>query len=294
MSKALAPSVVSTRDPMGRHFLSVVEAAYDKANLSEEEAQRVRQAASLSDLIESFIAERRSAERHRYSHGYQGPQPVEQQVKALSEIFGLEPAPALAYARNLPQLPEGAEGWFAVISPAGSRKLFPEIKDGAELHCRMIQFVNEKIAASRRFYSGWETMVVAERLKVHARTAGRMRVLSEQQIGDIIIVAAQLGLRHRGRSVRRVRETFASNEFGLTSLSAGCIILAHPERFTHYHDLVMQCAGEDFTIDNGGFCNIPSYCFAFGGEGPSFGWDLSNVPHENSGSASGFVPQDGR
>ena len=37
MSNALAPSVTH-RDPKGRKLVSIVETAYDKARLSEEEA----------------------------------------------------------------------------------------------------------------------------------------------------------------------------------------------------------------------------------------------------------------
>lgn len=55
--KALAPSTpITTRDPKGRKFISIVTDAYDKAELSEEEAQSVNNAKGLADLISNFIA----------------------------------------------------------------------------------------------------------------------------------------------------------------------------------------------------------------------------------------------
>jgi len=60
MSSTLAPSVVTQRDPKGTKFMSIVGAAYDKARLTEDEAQRVNEAKGLSDLIDRFIAEHRA------------------------------------------------------------------------------------------------------------------------------------------------------------------------------------------------------------------------------------------
>lgn len=59
MSKTLAPSAVTTRDPKGLKFTSIVEAAYNKALLKEGEAQRVNNAPGLSELITNFITQHR-------------------------------------------------------------------------------------------------------------------------------------------------------------------------------------------------------------------------------------------
>ena len=59
--KTLTPSAksVTTRDSKGRKFLEVVESAYNKAGLSEDEAQRVNQAPGLADLIANHVASHR-------------------------------------------------------------------------------------------------------------------------------------------------------------------------------------------------------------------------------------------
>ena len=58
MSKTSIPSVTS-RDSKGLKFLEVVSAAYNKAALTEDEAQRVNEARGLSDLIANHIAKHR-------------------------------------------------------------------------------------------------------------------------------------------------------------------------------------------------------------------------------------------
>ncbi|OGZ64014.1 MAG: hypothetical protein A3A98_03630 [Candidatus Staskawiczbacteria bacterium RIFCSPLOWO2_01_FULL_40_39] len=61
MSKTLTPSAtfVTVRDSKGRKFLEVAGAAYDKALLTKEEAQRVNEAGGLSELIANHIAQHR-------------------------------------------------------------------------------------------------------------------------------------------------------------------------------------------------------------------------------------------
>lgn len=56
--ETLAPSVTH-KDDKGRKFVSIVEAAYDKAKLSEEEAQRVNDTPGLAKLVSDFIASSR-------------------------------------------------------------------------------------------------------------------------------------------------------------------------------------------------------------------------------------------
>ncbi len=299
MSKTLAPSVVTTRDPKGRKFVSIVETAYNKASLSDEEAQRVNEATGLADLVDQFIAENRLTDKfkdeevessYRYPQEYKGPKPIEEQILALAKIFNLDPTQALKYTKNLPQLPKGAEGWFAVVSPGAIQKLFPDTDEEAERYCRMLQIVHEKIAASRRFYNYREGQIDTAHLKVHPRTAQMMSQLAEQQPGHILIIAAQLGMRHRGRSSRRAREVFTTNEFGLTSVSVGSIILTHPERLVRWEELDMDCAGDEFS-DEGVEQFERAPCFFFSDDGVGFGTRVVSRPGGGYGSASALLPQ---
>lgn len=299
----LAPSqkTVTHLDSKFRKPLQILEAQYDKAALTEEEAQRVNDTPGLAELIANFIAESRAnnkfkneevSSRLAYPKEYKGPKPIADQIKALAAIFDLSPALALEYAEHLPELPQGAEGWFAIPSVSAlAAKHFPEVTDSAERYCRAIQIVHEKIAFSRKFYNYREGEITTDKLRMHARTAHALDLVAEAQgNGDILIVAAQLGMRHRGRSVRRAREVFISNEFGLGSLMVGSIILTHPERLVRWEELDMDCAGDEFApAADGGFVGAPVFVF-FGGR-VKFDADGFDVAVDDFGSASGFLPQ---
>ncbi len=300
MSTTLAPSIVTARDPKGLKFISVVEAAYNKAGLSEEESQRVNEAPGLSDLVSSFIAENCLTDRFKneevcssytYPKEYKGPKQIEAQIKALAAIFNLDPSQALEFAKNLPELPEGAEGWFAIPSvDALASRFFPEVKDPTEKYCRAVQLVHEKVAGSRSFYNYRQGQIDTAHLRVHTRTAQMINQITQTQKGDILIIAGQLGMRHRGRSVRRAREVFKTNEFGLTSLAVGSIILTHPERLVRWEELDIDCAGDEFCDDGSGrFGRAPCFFFRVGEVG--FGTGYVGIAYDRYGSSSFFAPQ---
>jgi hypothetical protein len=61
--KKLAPSVTQ-RDKKGRKFMNTVGAAYNKAGLSEEEAENINKTPGLTDLVANFIAQNRLSKTH--------------------------------------------------------------------------------------------------------------------------------------------------------------------------------------------------------------------------------------
>ncbi len=84
-------------------------------------------------------------------------------------------------------------------------------------------------------------------LRRQARTEKMLRILREEQHNnDILLVPVQFGLRHRGRSVRRAREVFADNEFGLGTFEVGIMLLTHPEREVQMEQLDVDCAGDEY------------------------------------------------
>ncbi len=298
MSKTLAPSV-TTRDKKGLKFMSVVDAAYNKAGLSEDEAQRVNDTPGLGNLVSKFIADSRFSDKYKneetesscvYPSTYKGPKPIEQQIAAIAEIYGLDPTQALEYVKNLPALPEGAEGWFAVPSDEAIAKLFPDIADKAELYCAMLRLIISKIAASRKFYNYREGEIDTRHLRQIQRTAEMLAKAAETQPGDILIIAAQLGLRHRGRSVRRARECFVANEFGLCPVIVGTIALTHPERFTNSSELDVDCAGGEWSWSADGVFDYALLLFFYDGEVRLGTRGLESVD-QDFGSASGFLSQ---
>ncbi|MBU1557764.1 hypothetical protein KKC45_02275 [Patescibacteria group bacterium] len=283
---------------------NAVEKILDKLGLDKAGAQRVIEhgdefarvirEASMTSLKDLSVTDKYKDEEvnssYTYTKEYKGPKPINDQIEAIAEIFGLDQSHALEFAKNLPELPVGAEGWFAIPSNIGLQKLFPQITDPAERYCSGVQLVHTKIASSRSFYNHREGQITPAQLRVHTRTAQALDLIAENQPGDILIVAGQLGMRHRGRSVRRAREVFVSNEFGLGSLAVGSIVLTHPERLVRWEELEMDCSGDEFSSGaDGSFSRAPVFFFNVGGVG--FGAYGVVLAYDDDGSASGFVPQ---
>jgi len=300
MPKAL----ITSRDDKGRHAVHLFEIEYDKARLDDARAQRLNErGGELQEGIAKLIAELSVSNRfadeemessYTYPGEYKGPKPIEEQIKAIAKIFGLDPSQALEYAKNLPALPEGAEGWFAIPSvDALAKRHFPEVTDPVEKYCRAVQLVHAKIAEFRTFCNYREGQITPDHLRMHAHTARTLEQIAETQKGDILIIAAELGMRHGNpiaRSVRRAREVFIDNEFGLGSVAGGSILLTHPEREVRWEQLHMVLPGDEFAPGaGGGFSFVPCFFFDDGRLRFDAGW-LDNA-HQDYGSASGFLPQ---
>ncbi|MBI4136125.1 MAG: hypothetical protein HY481_01030 [Candidatus Vogelbacteria bacterium] len=304
----MSQTLITSRDPKGLHATGLFEAVYNKSKLDDARAQRLNEhGGELQDGIAKLIAELSVSNQYAneevrsnytYPKEYKGPKPINDQIKAIAKIFGLDPGQAIEFAKNLPALPDGAEGWFAIPSvEALAEKHFPEVTDPTEKYCQAVQLVHQKIAASRSFHNYREGQITPAQLRVSARTAHALASLAETQKGDlpigqagILIVAAQLGLRHRGQSVRRAREVFVANEFGLGSLAVGSIVLTHSERLVRWEELDMDCAGDEFSpASDGRFSYAPD--FYFGDDRVRF--DTIDISHAGDcyGSASAFLPQ---
>jgi len=296
----MSQTLITSRDPKGLHATGLFEAVYNKSKLDDARAQRLNErGGELQDGIAKLIAELSVSDQYAneevrsnytYPKEYKGPKPILDQVKAIAKIFDLDPSQALEFAKNLPALPDGAEGWFAIPSvDALAKKHFSEVTDPAQKYCQAVQLVHAKIVASRSFYNYREGQITPTQLRVHARTAHALDLIAETQKGDILIVAAQLGMRHRGKSVRRAREVFVANEFGLGSLAVGSIVLTHPERLVRWEELDMDCSGDEFSPGaDGGVSESPDFRFYDGGV--EFGAGFVGFPNVSFGSASAFLP----
>ncbi len=228
-----------------------------------------------------------------YPKEYKGPKTIQMQIAMVSAQWGLDAAQALAYAENLPELPEGAEGWFAIPrTEAIAAKLFPHVTDPIDRYCQAVNTALAKLDESRSFTNYRKGEIDKKHLRGNARTIEKFGEVKQQQQGDIIIIAAQLGFKHRGESVNRAREIISStaNEYGLGALAVICIALTHPERFVMWEQLHIDCAGDEFAPDGDGvFSGAPVLGFDDGGLG-FVASGVSNT-HGHYGSASGFVPQ---
>lgn len=286
MSKPLAPSVTH-RDRKGLKFMSIVEAAYDKATLSEDEAQRVNEAPGLAEVVRSFI--RNSLFVNCVYPSDYTPRPVTEQLDVLRELF---PKLNFEHAQRFVEtilptltLPEGAEGWFAI----------PRSEAVAWTYNKAVDKVLSLLESRGKFenlhkgQTGWAYM------RQHRDMVRGLREIARQQPGDILIIPAQFGLRHRGHAGRGVlgdlgaREHFTYSEFGLGAFAIGVMLLTHPQRFQSYNDIWIDCIGDEYAPNGRGDWRGVQ-CFRSNGDTLYFSgrWD---GPEEHSGSPSGFVPQ---
>jgi hypothetical protein len=293
MSSTLAPSrTVTARDPKGLKFVSIVEAAYNKAGLSEDEAQRVNDTAGLADLIGTFIADNRLTDRYKdeevkssygYLSGYKKPKDVIAQTNLLRQLF-----PGVGFAREQMTLPvvANAEGYFAI----------PRWQTIAPTYGEAVQKVLDalKKAYKGRFKNWREGELGPDQRRQSAKSVAFWEQIGEAQKGfDILLVPAQFGIRHRGRSVRRAREVMESNECGLGAFAVGIMLLTHEDRLQNVDDLWIDSAGDEFhdpQNSDAPFGRAPYFSFDGGGLGFGAGW--SGIANDSYGSASGWsVPQ---
>lgn len=141
------------------------------------------------------------------------------------------------------------------------------------------------------FYNYHQGELGPNQLRQSAKSIRIFEALEAQQPNrDILVVPAQFGKLHGGKSVRRAREVMNSFEFGLGAFAVSCMLLTHPERLQHAEDLWVDCAGDEFSSDaDGDFDKAP--CLDFQDRLLAFATKSVDDASEHFGSASGFLPQ---
>jgi len=213
-----------------------------------------------------------------YPKGYK-VKGITEQTNILRQLF---PGIGFALEKLADQpLPPNAEGWFAI----------PKWQTLAPTYGEALEKVLAMIMSSRKFSNYRDGKLGAEYLRQHAKTVKMFQKLElEQKDFDILVVPAQLGLRHKGRSVRRAREVFTSGEFGLGAFAIGIMLLTHPEREVQWKQLHVDCAGDEFSPGaDGDFSSAPIFSFDDGRVEFYAGW--FGGARERCGSASAFVSQ---
>lgn len=197
---------------------------------------------------------------------------VREQADILRKLFpGIGDVDEACAARPMPPIMEG----YVVI---------PRWESVGETYNEAVEKMLGLIAHAQKLYSPRDGYLGATHLRPCARTVDMFRKLGSQQKGrNLLVVPAQFGLRHRGRSVRRAREVFAGNEFGLGVFATGIMLLTHPERFNHYDDLWIDCAGDECVLGaDGVFGGSPFWYF----RGDEFRLDASAIDIASAGCGS--------
>ncbi len=249
----------------------------------DEFAAAIREAAitSLKDLsVTDKYKDEEVESSYVYPNGFK-PKGLTEQTNRLRELF-----PGIGFANEKlaeGQLPQHAEGWFAI----------PKWQTLGATYQEALEKVLAKIAETRTdgFYNYREGELGPDYLRQTERTKVAFEKLAGEQEGfDILVVPAQFGLRHRGRSVRRAREVFQANEFGFGAFAIAIMVLLHPERFVKYEDLGTDCAGDEYAPGaDGGFSCAPHFHWYDGKL--EFGASWTGDARGSFGSVSGFGSQ---
>ena len=237
--------------------------------------------------VSNPYADEEVASNYGYLSGYGKPVGIEDQIDILRSHWpSLNPDHAIRYMRKIyPSLrfPKWVEGPFALIRPAFFSETYSEELEEvlkALAKARGGKFVNYHAGQLRPKY-----------LRQSARTLAMMNWIVEGQPGsDILVVAEQFGIRHRGKSVRRAREVFVGSEFGEGAKNVGTMILTNPIRLQHIDDLWLDCPGDEYSpVADDSFDHAPFFGFSVGRVEFGAGWvgRLSKF----CGSVSGPLPQ---
>src|SRR3989344_4106562 len=285
-------SITSITDEQKKQYLRFVEDAAERA-LKETALDR----AALQKLIENGdefqarivtgikelsvsnqFADEEVQSSYAYHKGYK-VKGITEQTNILRQLF-----PGIGFAdEKLAEqpLPPNAEGWFAI----------PKWQTLAPPYGEAVEKVLAMIGSKRTFYNYRKGQTGPEYLRQHAKTVKMFQKLGdEQKDHDILVVPCQFGLRHKGRSIRRDREVFMANEFGLGAFAIGIMLLTHPKREVQLEQLHVDCAGDEFSPDaDGGFSYAQLFFFRGGEVRFSAYW----CDHASGccGSASAFLSQ---
>ena len=163
--------------------------------------------------------------------------PVEAQVTELRRLM-----PSLGNCQEkLARKPlvEGAEAWFAI----------PRWQAVAPTYNEAVEIVIGLLATKRKFSNRIIGRLGPTYLRQSERSKLAEKILADQQEGnDILVVAAQAGMLHRGCSARRTRVAMAGNEFAFGVFSFVSMLLTHSERLSSGDTLMIDCSGDEYSV----------------------------------------------
>lgn len=287
-----------------------VESVTDNAldNLNETELQKIIESSEefqrdLLNCIKACIkkystpfASEKVKSEYRYPIYYH-VKSVWDQIKTLKSFF-----PELKNATFDEEIIYGlphpnAEGWF----------LIPRWEKIAKTYNKAVEKVLNAIKKQRKFYSFFEMEkgdLDSEHLRQSIKKEKMLKKIGEvQKNHDILVIAAQFGLRYRGCSPRGSLALMEDDEFGLGAFEVGIMLLTHPERLGYYYEdytakeykernLFINCPGDEYSTyptEDILFSGTPYFDVV--GEEIGVSVNFYGYAAKEYGSASGFISQ---
>lgn len=225
-----------------------------------------------------FSAENKAVGNHvqAYPPLYQ-PKDVRQQNYILQQSFPFIGCANVYITKR--KLPANAEGWFAI----------PKWENIAPTYGEAVEKMIAAIKLKRKIENCCGHMLESEYLRQNPRTTEMFKQISQEQKDyNVLVVPAQFGLYHKGRSIQEARQAFAPNEFGLGAFAVASMLLTHPERETRWEQIHIDCAGDEFTTNLGSdYLLAPSFFHSQNSLKLYSTWIVRS--DTNYGSASAFL-----
>jgi hypothetical protein len=240
-------------------------------------------------------AEQEIKSNYGYLSGYKETHSIDDQISILKNYnWGREINWGLNDKQKalLEQSPTDSEGWFVVpfdktmITDYDAEKVVDFGKQLEMVLDFLKQSRNGKLINYREGKLGPRYYRRSKRLTQAIRELWKMQGCPE----DVILISAQFGIKHAGRSVNRARVVIRGIEYPIGSYEVCIMLLTHPERLLDFNDLWIDCPGDEYTPDGDGvFSKSP--CLGFDDGWLGFGAGVVSRASGCYGSASAFLPQ---
>lgn len=223
--------------------------------LTREEMSEIAGLRDMQTTVYASYKNEEAASDLGYRSGYRHPETLTKQARILKRLFPqlkddfVQPDPS--------RLPAHAEGYVIV----------PRWQAIGSTYHAALQIVLDTIAKRRKgeFWNLRENQMDPDQLRQSVKSVECWECIERAQGGrDMLVIPAQFGMRHRGRSVRRARLVMADGEFGLGAFAVGIMLLTHPQRMQHTEDLWLDCPGDEFhelMLPNPPFNRAPYFRF---------------------------------
>ncbi len=247
----------------------------------------------LSDL--PLYAEQVVNSQFHYLSGYRKARPINEQIEILERydwgrevVFPLNP---LQQQLLTNPAPEGSEGYFAVVTDS---TMFECSQSDHQVD--QSEPVIRVLVALHKHYKHIATKQDDSELKSSSYRRSHASAMKLKQLWElqgkpsgIMLIPAQLGASHAGKSVLRARVVMRGSEFPLDAYEVLQMVLTHENRIRNYQDLWINLPGGEFRpkatleFDHSMYIGYSSGAIFFGNY-------TSDDPASFCGSASGYLP----
>ncbi len=189
-------------------------------------------------------------------------------------------------------VPQGSEGYFAVVFDQTMVTHYeedPNIDQSVPVTRVLDALSKQRDGRVVNYRNGELDRTHYRRSK---KSAEKMKQLWESQgcPTGILLIPAQLGIEHAGKSVLRARVVIRGSEFPLDAYEVLQMVLTHENRLQHYDDLWIDLPGSEYSPVAVGVFGYALYVRFYDGD-LRFGCRDADGADDGCGSASGFLPQ---